>query len=489
MAETKSTMDNVIETIEKTIVTETNVSETSCTENNVKTTQFSSTLLDLLKILGSVNLTFNSSVLVRGQLQVHVDEGQAAQLDVDECVHVTDHNLVQFVSNTFSHIKQTTTDQRRDFTQGGICGEDTGDQIAGTAGKDIVTETLQKGIDHETLQKGIDRETIKKDIDHETIQKKKSIDPESTQKGKEIDQVNSGETLKSDITTKSLTQENGTIQKSSNHASKYCDRVFDRKIQLTRHEETVHINPEKPANRPRVFTKPARNIPLLCSDCGEKFLSYYKLEQHLLRHSGSKNLECPECGKKFSRYINLYMHKKTHAGRPHVCNECGQSYKSISSLKDHKNVHTGAKPYHCKDCNSRFSTSGKYYRHVSKHQFGTGKPLVCAQCKKCFENKISLIRHEKRHNRVISREKKFVCEDCGKAFATSNYLSAHRKIHSVLKPFSCDECGMSFPMKKYLTKHKLVHLSTKPFICDICSKDFSHSYDLKIHKRRHAGEK
>lgn len=51
-----------------------------------------------------------------------------------------------------------------------------------------------------------------------------------------------------------------------------------------------------------------------------------------------------------------------------------------------------------------------------------------------------------------SRERPFVCQECGRAFPLKRHLVTHGKFHAGERPFVCEDCGESFAQKDHLVR-------------------------------------
>lgn len=51
-----------------------------------------------------------------------------------------------------------------------------------------------------------------------------------------------------------------------------------------------------------------------------------------------------------------------------------------------------------------------------------------------------------------SRERPFVCQECGRAFPLKRHLVTHSKFHAGERPFVCEDCGESFAQKDHLVR-------------------------------------
>ncbi|XP_040292671.1 gastrula zinc finger protein XlCGF26.1-like [Bufo bufo] len=158
-----------------------------------------------------------------------------------------------------------------------------------------------------------------------------------------------------------------------------------------------------------------------------------------------------------------------------------QSSDLSQQNKSHRKAKTREKRFLCSECGKGFPHRSSLVVHKRIH---TGeKPYACSGCGKCFTDRSALIKHE----RIHTGEKPYSCSYCGKCFNVVSILVKHQRIHTGAKPFLCSECGRSFTERSALITHERIHSGAKPFSCSECGKCFTQKSTLVKHQIIHTG--
>ncbi|VDP67550.1 unnamed protein product [Echinostoma caproni] len=94
-----------------------------------------------------------------------------------------------------------------------------------------------------------------------------------------------------------------------------------------------------------------------------------------------------------------------------------------------------------------------------------------------------------KQNRVL--EKAFACTmfDCTKRFARIDELKRHQRIHSDVKQFVCESCNKGFTRSDHLMTHRRTHTGERPYPCFHCERRFARSDERNRHSKVHFREK
>ncbi|KAI9582844.1 zinc finger protein 239-like [Glossina fuscipes] len=239
----------------------------------------------------------------------------------------------------------------------------------------------------------------------------------------------------------------------------------------------------------------AADIPIV----GEDDVSQYELDkdeeipiplEHVLK-STEIEMKSGYNSKKSVRSTSLAVKRKR---REHGCPYCDRIFKRAWDLKDHLNTHDRPKPFKCEICPASYFYKSNLTNHMTCHKIcksrknrSPQKPKerkLCRFCPKTF----TTTTHRRRHERIHTGERPYICEICGRSFASSAELSSHRSCrHLHERNFVCYICDKRFNRRSQLNIHKAnIHIARPAtHICTICKAAFKRITELKTHINVH----
>ncbi|XP_037050651.1 testis-specific zinc finger protein topi-like [Bradysia coprophila] len=273
------------------------------------------------------------------------------------------------------------------------------------------------------------------------------------------------------------------------------------------------------------------NAVFQCEFCDFLFCDVNGLLNHSASHHPKLGFECTWCELNFATLKEISSHRQS---------EC--------PFHD-KNVNFGLQTFYvCNVCNTNFMSLEFLYDHRSQQRhffprkaddWGGGLAIGCEKCEVVVDSADAMTSHAEEHymrksrwrnfeansapvapSFPNSRNRKYLCEVCGKTYTQSSHLWQHLRFHQGIKPFVCTEpnCNRKFTIrpdlndhirkchtgerpyhclicgKRFLTgsvfyQHRLIHRGERRYGCDQCNKRFYRADALKNHLRIHSGER
>lgn len=131
------------------------------------------------------------------------------------------------------------------------------------------------------------------------------------------------------------------------------------------------------------------------------------------------------------------------------------------TLAQHQRILTRERCFMCNEHGKVFSRSCR----LSIRKFTLEKELLNLGI---FNNNSHLIEHQ----RGNSRDRHLECMECGKSFTQSSNLITHRRAHTRERPYERNKYGKSIRHISKL-KHPRIHAGETSYECSECEKSFA----------------
>lgn len=207
---------------------------------------------------------------------------------------------------------------------------------------------------------------------------------------------------------------------------------------IVKHEAPIEIDDENENNETQTDNKSTaladsgihlsattKSIdPFLCHVCSKSFKHKHHLVIHLKVHSEEKEFACEICARKFRQKSHVNQHKKIHSGKKEFeCEFCTKSFTHRGDLKRHLKTHRAQLPFRCSFCENRFGDIAEQQTHEN---VCLRRRFKCSICDFEAPDNAVLQDHQTKH----IGERRFICDNCPKAFKLRQHLVVHLKTHA-----------------------------------------------------------
>uniref|UniRef100_A0A1E1W2N9 Protein krueppel n=1 Tax=Pectinophora gossypiella TaxID=13191 RepID=A0A1E1W2N9_PECGO len=267
--------------------------------------------------------------------------------------------------------------------------------------------------------------------------------------------------------------------------------------------------------------KMRKNRTFSCSICPESSTNLDDIRNHIKDHSksnlnvafkkmmysnsqrfykNSTSLRCKICTTDITNYAALKEHLENcnRLKTPYKwnnlpfklekdqldCPVCKKTFLNFVSLNTHMNLHYPN--FICENCGKAFASKARLRGHMRTHEVGS---FPCRYCSAVFD------RVTKRENHVSKEHKagvRYACKRCNISLTSFYARQKHlAEVHNEeLKRYKCKACPQSYITPGHLSSHvRRDHLNERNHKCDKCDLAFYTKNALKMHMIKHDGER
>ncbi|XP_068711466.1 zinc finger protein Xfin-like [Montipora foliosa] len=306
------------------------------------------------------------------------------------------------------------------------------------------------------------------------------------------------------VCKKTFQTETSLRSHKSHHSRSHTSSEAKSKLLSQKEQQKLHEHQQNYVNTELTKTQPASRF--CCHVCQKSFRTERSLRSHKSHHSRlhsssssppqpllKSSQESNKCHlKKDSKDASIgkfgYNNSRTNADNGHY----GQTLGKPSGNSSYESAKTASKRelFACEKCGKKFLSKLNLIRHKAHHarsnpptQFtkthsnskitvnGNSQKLYeCSTCLESFQEKRSLVSHQRRSH--IGIKANFICPFCDRTFSTKASLYLHKQdLHNSSDPFTCRRCNGQFSSKYSRNNHAC------------CAEERAHPASHK--KRRH----
>lgn len=228
-----------------------------------------------------------------------------------------------------------------------------------------------------------------------------------------------------------------------------CSRKFDMLDEIAEHLEDAHDIAIDVNAGFALLPNKYDGLKVLCALCNFGLSGLRQLSYHMSTHY--RTYICETCGKVYITKAGLLTHfENIHKKKVFRCARCKKTLESLQQLKEHRQNSKECWPYRCRICRERFIRWSFMRDHLVEAHKQPERLYRCTECLKTFRSNVGQYHHFK----LMHSSDHFVCSYCGIKFPTKSYLENHIVSHTKEKKFSCSMCNKAYPRLKALTRHK-----------------------------------
>ena len=198
--------------------------------------------------------------------------------------------------------------------------------------------------------------------------------------------------------------------------------------------------------------------PKACHKCSEMFSSPSHMKAHMASHSLSFSISQVQTSdakrNPIKEQSSVFIPYKEDISSyfSYSISKIPTSEANISPQKEEQHFgHNKQKTYKCKLCDKGFNNVSTLVSHMETHY--AEEPL-CPTCKYPASSVGNLMVHMMKHD---SEEKRHKCPACGYSCTTASTLRKHTRVHTGEKPYLCDQCTKAYRTKTNLNRHRITH--------------------------------